>query len=193
MSSQSDVDRRRVLKGVTATVLAGSGFAVLTGQVAADSGSSSGCCHECWLDIKPGSCPNSINPDSNGVIPVLVGWPHLDPETVRLVPREDDWGDCSNRDIPEESAPTCQEATGIRESDDGAEPVRAQKVDEDDDSDPEWKFKFETQDLDLDGSVRSAVLVAAGTGETAGCTVWGVDSVNIVGGNGEGRGNGAGN
>ena len=27
---------------------------------------------EVWIDIKPGSCPNSINPNSKGVIPVAI-------------------------------------------------------------------------------------------------------------------------
>lgn len=184
MHTESTIDRRHVLKGVSTAALAGLGFSATAGRTAAEE--SSECCHECWLDIKPGSCPNSINPDSNGVVPALVGWPHLDPETVRLVPREEDWGNCSNRTIPEQRAPSCGKATDIWDSDPGTAPIKARKVDSDGDGDPDWQFKFETEALDLEDSVNSAILVSEGTGETADCTVWGVDSVNIVGQNDRG-------
>lgn len=191
MTFDAIVNRRRVLKGATGAALAGIGVSAYGGQAIADPGSCPNGCHECWLDIKPGSCPNPINPESRGVVPVLVGWPHLDSETVRLVPRSEDWGDCSDREIPEEPAPTCGQAKDIHSSGAGTEPIRAQRVDENGDGDDEWNFKFDTQELELDESVRSAVLVAEGTGKTSGCTVWGVDSVNIVGGNGRNRGGNA--
>ena len=192
-SSRTEVDRRAFLRASGVTAAAATGLFATAGQAAAGYECP---CHQCWLDIKPGSCPNSINPRNQGVVSVAAGWPDFDPGTVKLVTREEAWGDCSERrsdyDQPDVGA-NCERVEEWLDED-HATPVRAERVDEDGDGDMDWVFKFETQALDLYEGVQSAILV--GRDAQSGCPVWGVDSINIVGGsggsNGGGRSNGGG-
>ena len=77
-----------------------------------------------WVDIKPGSCPNSINPNSKGVVPVAIyttGFDAttVDPETVEFA---------------------------------GASPLRWAIEDVDGRWGDDIIFHFKTQELDLMGS-----------------------------------------
>ena len=108
-------------------------------------------CFERPIDIKPGSDPNSINPNSKGVVPVAVlttdsfDASSVDPVTVKFA---------------------------------GAQPLRWAREDVDGDGDTDLLFHFKTQELvDLDEDSTEAFL----TGYThAGEFTWGTDTVNIV-------------
>lgn len=186
--------RRSVLKFAGGAVAATTGLA-LTGQVvgAEDDDCT---CHQCWLDLKPGSCPNAVNPDANGVVSVAAGWPGLDPDSVALVPSEETWGDCSERRSDHEG-PDCETVRDLLADDRYASPVRAERHDEDGDGDEDWVFKFETQEVGFREGGGSVVLVGRDAEDD--CLVWGVDSVKIAGNGGSsggwdaggrGRGNG---
>lgn len=196
-----DIRRRRVLELGAGAGGALVGLASTTPASATDSDcgcDESGSCHQCWVDVKPGSCPNAINRDSNGVVSVAAGQPDMTPDTTRLVPTTGDWGDCSERQSDDRN-PGCEAAKARLESCDGAEPVRWETYDEDGDGDLDKVFKFRVQDLDLREEHQSLLLV--GCDGHDGETIWGVDSVKVVtsGGNGgrgggrdEGRGRGRG-
>ena len=104
------------------------------------------------IDIKPGSCPNSINLKSKGVVPVAVlttdyfDAANVDPETVRL---------------------------------EGVAAVKWAMDDFDGDGDLDLVLHFSTQELagELDANSTHATL----TGETySGGSFWGESTVNIV-------------
>jgi hypothetical protein len=106
------------------------------------------------IDIKPGSSPNSINPKSNGVIPVAVlttdtfDAATVEPTTVRFG--------------------VASEAT----------PVQSALEDVDGDGDTDMIFHFRIQDIGIKCSDTSASL----TGRTlSGQTIKGVDSISTVG------------
>ena len=105
-----------------------------------------------FIDIKPGSCPNSINLKSKGVVPVAVLTTDLfdaatvDPDTVQL---------------------------------EGVDPVKWAMDDVDEDGDLDLVLHFSTRDLavPLDANSTEATL----TGETYdGEAFSGTDSVRIV-------------
>ena len=112
----------------------------------------SGCLYtyEVDIDIKPGSCPNSINLKSKGVVPVAVlttpdfDASNVDPETVLF---------------------------------DGASPVRWTMEDVDGDGDMDMLFHFKTQDLNLASASTEATLTGY---TTWGNPITGTDSVKIV-------------
>lgn len=189
----SETSRRGVLKLAGTTVAATTGLALTGGVVAAETDEDC-TCHQCWLDLKPGSCPNAVNPDAGGVVSVAAGWPGLDPETVALVPSQEDWGDCSER-RSDYAGPDCDTVEDLLADDRYAVPVRAERYDEDGDGDDDWVFKFDKQAVGFREGVESVVLVGRDAEDD--CPVWGVDSVKIVGGNGggnedDGSGNGGG-
>jgi len=102
------------------------------------------------IDIKPGSDPNSINPDSKGMVPVAVlstaeyDATLIDPDTVLFA---------------------------------GALPVRWTQEDVDGDGDMDMLFHFKTQELDLDATSTEATLTGTTFG---GQPIQGTDMVNIV-------------
>jgi hypothetical protein len=179
------VSRRTLLRragGVAGGLVAGS---ALAGQVAASGdGCGDGCV--CWVDVKPSSCPNSVNPNSQGVLPVSAGWPNFDVDTVELIPVKgsydaafdccQDFQDPSYRD---DGAELCELA---KTSDRSASPVWHRVEDVDGDGDRDSKFKFEVSDLELEPD--DTYLVLKGESSTSDCTYYGIDSVRVVGGNG---------
>ena len=103
------------------------------------------------IDIKPGSCPNSINLKSKGVVPVAVKTTSgfdattVDPATIDFA---------------------------------GAAPLRWAMEDVDGDGDTDMIFHFKTQELvDLTASSTSATLTGSTYGGEA---ISGIGSVNIV-------------
>ncbi|WP_455393077.1 PKD domain-containing protein [[Eubacterium] cellulosolvens] len=102
------------------------------------------------IDIKPGSCPNSINLKSQGKVPVAIlttddfDAANVDPETVMFA---------------------------------GASPVKVTMEDVDDDGDKDMVLHFNIQDLDLIQSSTHAMLIGK-TWE--GYDLKGTDTVNIV-------------
>jgi hypothetical protein len=105
---------------------------------------------EVEIDIKPGSYPNSINLNSNGVVPVAV-----------LTT-----GDFSAADVD----PTTVEFAG-------ALPLRWTLCDVDDDGDEDMIFHFKTQELKLDENSTEAELTGQTNG---GDDISGTDEVRIV-------------
>jgi len=109
---------------------------------------------EVEIDIKPGSYPNSINPESKGVIPVaILSTPTfdattVDPETVRFGPGE---------------------ASMAHED--------AHLEDVDGDGDVDMVLHFKTQDTGISAGDTEATLTGSTTG---GITISGTDSVRTV-------------
>jgi hypothetical protein len=105
---------------------------------------------EVQIDIKPGSDPNSINPNSKGVVPVAVlttddfDASTVDPDTVLFA---------------------------------GAMPLRWAVEDVDGDGDVDLLFHFKTQELDLDDNSPEATLSGE---SLDGVQIEGTDTVNIV-------------
>lgn len=191
------VPRRTVLRGTATTGLAAAGASLTA--VGADA---SDCC-VCWVDVKPDSCPNSVNPDSRGVVSVAAGPPGLEPGTVELVPITEDCAESVGfepafeecQDYRDQTyAEDCEalralldgEADGANRS---ASPVRSNSEDLDGDGDEDTVFKFDVQDLAL-GS-EDAYLVLTGAANHDDCTVYGVDSVRVVDRGGGSGGEGA--
>lgn len=102
------------------------------------------------IDIKPGSCPNSINLKSKGVVPVALLTTddfdaiNVDPVTVLFA---------------------------------GASPLRWSDEDVDGDGDVDVIFHFKTQELALDENSTDATLTGE---TMVGAPIEGVDTVNIV-------------
>jgi len=114
------------------------------------------------IDIKPGSDPNSINPNSNGVIPVAIlttdefDATTVDPDTVLFGPSE-------------------------------AAPVHCVFVGVDNDGDTDMLLHFRTQETGIGEGDTEATL----TGKTIdGTDIIGTDSVRIVPPEGKGKGKG---
>ncbi|WP_458209398.1 twin-arginine translocation signal domain-containing protein [Haladaptatus sp. NG-SE-30] len=178
-SNQLPQTRRTVLKkGVLATATAAIGLPMVTGLASAD-----GCCKTCWVDVKPNSCPNSINPKNNGVVSVAVGWPNVKMDSVRLVPsaghRCVQFSGCQDYMNPEWSGVSCEDMERLLSESDGrsAMPIRMTREDLDGDGDNDTVLKFRTRDLDLMPSDKYLVLEA----ETkAGCRLLGLDTVRVV-------------
>lgn len=102
------------------------------------------------IDIKPGSDPNSINPNSKGVVPVAVLTTPIFDATVL---------DIASVRFAEASA------------------VREHLEDIDGDGDLDYVFHFRTEDLVISEGQDYARLRAR---TTAGYLVWEEDSINIV-------------
>jgi hypothetical protein len=106
---------------------------------------------ECQIDIKPGSFPNSINPNSKGVIPVAIlttadfDAATVDPATVAFGP-------------------------------DGAAPVHYALEDVDGDGDIDMILHFKTQDTGISPGDTEATLTAETEDGTISCS----DSVRTV-------------
>ena len=194
--------RRTVLRTAAASGLAVAG---LSTTASAQSATATDC-RVCWVDVKPDSCPNAINPDQNGVVSVAAGWPYFETETVELLPVSEA---CAEEAGYEPAFDRCQDyqnqqyardCATLRElaaCQDGraATPVRATTEDDDDDGDPDSVFKFETEALDLRPD--DAYLLLTGESTEGDGRVYGVDSVRVVdrgqgGGNQTGRRNGNG-
>jgi hypothetical protein len=185
--------RRTVLRTAAASGLAVAG---LTTTASAQSATATDC-RVCWVDVKPDSCPNAINPDQNGVVSVAAGWPYFETGTVELLPVSEA---CAEEVGYEPAFDRCQDyqnqqyardCATLRElaaCQDGraATPIRSTTEDIDDDGDQDTVFKFETADLELRPDDAYLLL----TGEsTDGGRVYGIDSVRVVD-RGQGNGNG---
>ncbi|ODR80976.1 hypothetical protein BG842_00500 [Haladaptatus sp. W1] len=181
MNSNQPSDTRRTIlkKGILATATAAIGVPVTTGLASASS-----CSKTCWVDVKPNSCPNSINPKNNGVVSVAVGWPNIKMESARLVPSagnsdiqfpgcqdylDPDWEDVSYEDIDQL----------LSESDDrAATAIRMSREDLNNDGNNDTILKFETRTIELNPDDKYLILEAE-TG--SGCRLLGLDSVRVVG------------
>lgn len=193
------VSRRNVLKK-TALAAGGAvvGTSVFAGQAAADTRDCSGCLEVCWLDVKPSSCPNSVNPNSSGVLPVAAGWPNFDVSTVELIPVKGRYdaafGDCQDFEDVQYSKDAatatelCERATT---SDRSATPIRSRVELVNDNGVPDSKFKFRVSDLQLESDDTSLIL--RGESTDGDCTYLAIDSVRVLGGTEHGTGNGTGN
>ena len=193
---QSEFSRRSILRrtGIAAGGLA-VGTAAFAGEVAADEHDCDGCLDICWMDVKPSSCPNSVNPKSEGLLPVMAGWPRFDPSTVELIPVKADYDaafdDCQDWTDPtynvgsETEMELCQLAAS---SDRSASPISMVVEDVDDDGDLDSKFRFRVEDLELESD--DTHLVLKGESATSDCTFYAIDSVRVLGGStNETRGN----
>jgi len=107
-------------------------------------------CFERSIDIKPGSCPNSINFKSKGVVPVAL--------------LTDDGFDAATVDP-------------VTVSFAGASPLRWATEDVDGDGDVDLLFHFETQELNLDENSTEATFTGY---TLAGEFIWGKDAVKVV-------------
>lgn len=201
------IRRRTVLRGAATAGLALGG---LTATAAAEEH----CC-TCWVDVKPDSCPNSVNPNNRGVVSVAAGQPDFESGSVELLPISEDCAEgfdpafdrCQDYQDPQFSR-DCEslrelESCARAEDDRSASPVRSTTEDINDDGTQDSVFKFETQDLDLRAD--DAYLLLVGTQD--GCETYGIDSVRVVDrgrgsgsssggrgdGNGRSNGNGGGN
>jgi hypothetical protein len=112
----------------------------------------SGCLYtyEVDIDIKPGSCPNSINLKSKGVLPVAV-----------LTTADFDASDVNPSSVFFA----------------GASPLRWTMEDVDEDGDMDLLFHFKTQDLNLESTSTEATLTGYTTWDNP---ITGTDSVKIV-------------
>lgn len=191
------VSRRTMLRTTGVTGLAVAGLSTTFGA----AGAADRDCCVCWVDVKPDSCPNSINPNSNGVISVTAGPPEFDPETVRLVPITEScaedagfdpaFDDCQDYRDPEYMA-DCRTLRALHEceadgDDRAASPVRWSSEDVDSDGDDDTVFKFSVGELDL--RLEDAYLLLVGDTKHNDCRTYGIDSVRVVqGGGSRGRG-----
>lgn len=165
-----DVSRRRIL-GLSVGAL-GTSLGI-----AAPAGADHDDCKQCWLDVYPGSCPNTVDPDGDDVVDVSVGQPDLVPESVRLVSRPENWGHCAQRRHDHEG-PSCTELRRLLNANAGAGQSRWETYDEDGDGDLDKVFRFPVRDLDLRSGTQSLLLVGR-DGHTDDL-VWGVDAVTVV-------------
>lgn len=192
---ENSLSRRSILRrsGIVAGGLV-VGTSAVTGQVAADEHECSGCLRVCWVDVKPNSCPNSVNAGSNGTLPVTAGYQNFDPTTVELIPVKADYdpgfGECQDWSNPDYDGHTAMELCELAlESDRSASPTWYRLEDVDDDGDLDWKFKFDISDLELESD--DTFLILRGESSTNDCTYFGIDSVRVLTGrnNGESEGN----
>lgn len=198
-SIDRSVTRRTVLQ---ATATAGLAAAGLSATAMSAAGSDEADCCVCWVDVKPGSCPNAINPDSGGVVSVAAGRPNIEPSTAELVPITEacaeevgfepafeECQDYQDKAYAEDCDPLAEllacEAAGADRS---ASPVRSSSEDIDEDGDQDTVFKFRVEDLEL--RTDDAYLVLTGEAREDDCTVYGVDSVRVVEGDGGSGGKG---
>ncbi len=179
-SNQLPQTRRTILKkGILATATAAIGVPLTTGLASAEA-----CCKTCWVDVKPDSCPNSINPKNNGVVSVAVGWPNLKMNTIRLVPSAGNpdiqFTGCQDYLNPDWKDVSCEDIDQLLSESDGREAsaIRMTREDLNGDGDNETVLKFNTRDLELRSDDEYLVLEAE-TG--SGCRLLGIDSVRVVG------------
>lgn len=182
---QRSITRRAALKyGTVAGVGAAVGSAALAGSAAAADPSDY---RVCWIDVKPDSCPNSINPRQNGVVSVAAGWPRFDDSTVRLIPVSGSYdgrfGDCQNYRNPayDTDTETINEIRGLLQaSADGREarPIRSTVEDRSGSGDDDTTFHFRASDLELRPSDTHLVLVGDST--TNDFTYVGIDTVRVL-------------
>ncbi|WP_458187297.1 twin-arginine translocation signal domain-containing protein [Haladaptatus sp. NG-WS-4] len=178
-SNQLPQTRRTVLKkGILATATAAVGVPMVSGLASATD-----CCKTCWVDVKPDSCPNSINPKNNGVVSVAVGWPNVKLDSVRLVPSAGNrcvrFTGCQDYRNPDWKDVSCEDIDRLLSEADGrsASAIRMTREDLDGDGDDDTVLKFRTRDLQLVPDDEYLVLEA----ETkSGCRLLGLDTVRVV-------------
>lgn len=191
------LSRRSIIRqtGVVAGGLA-VGAGTVSGQVAVNEDECGGCLEICWVDVKPNSCPNSVNAGNQGTLPVTAGWPNFELETVELIPIKanydpafddcQDWSNPEYRDDPDTALELCRYAMA---SDRSASPTRYRTEDVDDDGDLDSKFKFVVADLELEPD--DTYLILRGESREGDCTYVGIDSVRVVGGGKNGKSEGS--
>lgn len=192
-TGRSDCVSRRTLLKTAAVGTAGLATAgAFADQAAARESDCEGCLRVCWVDVKPSSCPNSVNPDGAGVLPVTAGWPNFHLSTVELVPVKASYdaafGRCQDWEAPRyDTGPgTATELCElVADADRSASPTGSTVEDVDGDGDLDTKFRFDVSDLDLEADDTYLVLVGESTDSD--CTYVGIDSVRVVGGNGGGQ------
>jgi hypothetical protein len=175
-----DLRRRSFLKaGLVGTVGVLTGLSAFTGTAAANGG---GCCRVCWVDVKPDSCPNSINPKSNGTLTVALGWPNIEPNSVKLYPVKGTYtpafDGCQNYHSPTYNK-DCESLRRLLSESDGryATPTRVSTEYLNSDSTRDTLLKFRTKDAEFEPDDTFAIVTAA---DKNGCLVVGIDSVRVL-------------
>lgn len=98
------------------------------------------------MDVKPNSCPNSVNPNSEGVLPVTAGWPYFEPGTVELIPVKvadyepkfdeyQDWSDPVYGDNDRDDSTVEELCQLVTDTDRSASPISMRNEDVDGDGD----------------------------------------------------------
>lgn len=120
------------------------------------------CAIEVDLDIKPGSDPNAINPNSHGLVPVAIL-------------HTDDFNPVDRVDVPSLRFGDPEDVET-----NGAEPAHnGHEEDVDDDGDADLVLHFPTDETAFEGDENEGKLVGETNGGTA---LFGTDSVKLVGG-----------
>ncbi|ODR81063.1 hypothetical protein BG842_01775 [Haladaptatus sp. W1] len=182
-SKRHTQSRRRILKrGALATVGVAFGVPSLVGQASAQD-ETEDCCKTCWMDVKPGCCPNTVNARADVPVTVYIGWPNVKPESVRLVPSSArapfESRRCQKYRNPKWRDISCADIDGLLSETDGrsAPACRVKNENVDGDADGDTVLTFCSCDLELCSSDRS-LLLEAETG--SGCRLLAVDSVKPV-------------
>ncbi len=168
--------RRSVLRR-TGLAIAGT---TLGGASVVGAASAKDCCKVCWMDVKPGCCPNGIDARKNEVFTVYIGWPNVKPESVRLRPSSEkvtfDRPTCQQYRNPKWKNASCSDIEGLLAGTDGrsARPCHVTVRDVDSDGDGDTVMRFNSCALELRHDDRNLVLEAE-TG--SGCRLLAVDSV----------------
>lgn len=164
------LSRRTLLRSAAGTLVIGTGIATATTASAHGEGHTDCTCKTCWVDVKPGSDPNGINPKNRGVVSVAAGWPRFEEGSVWLAPLDA---------VTNGSVPSCEEIQSFLEDPSGAQPLRksVEHTDVDDDRDLDTVFKFRTAEIGLDAEDTGLVLV--GIDSDDGCPIWGMDGVKV--------------
>jgi hypothetical protein len=175
--------RRDVLKrGAFAAAGVTLGVPSLAGAASAQARAQE-CCKTCWMDVKPGCCPNTVNARKNELVTVYVGWPNVKPESIRLVPSSArpmfETRSCQKYRTPKWRSVSCADIDDLLSKTDGrfARPCRVNVRNVDGDSDGDTVLKFCSCDLELCSTDRT-LLLEAETG--SGCRLLAMDSVKPV-------------
>ncbi len=176
--------RRDVLKrGAFAAAGVAFGVPSLAGAASARDGAQE-CCKTCWMDVKPGCCPNTIHARKNRLVTIYVGWPNVKPESIRLVPSPAppmfETRNCQKYRNPKWKRVSCADIDDLLSKTDGrfARPCRVNVRDVDGDGDGDTVLKVCSCDLELCSTDRT-LLLEAETG--SGCRLLAMDSVKPVG------------
>ncbi|WP_435362058.1 hypothetical protein [Haloarchaeobius sp. DFWS5] len=190
LTTRPTVSRRELLRktglATGGLVLASVGFAGTTTANGSADPCDADCLRVCWVDVKPSSCPNSVNPSSGGVLPVSAGWPRFEAGSVKLYPVKGEYDPafCDCQDFEDQQyragVATAEELCTLVQSSNGryAEPTWSTVEDVDGDGDDDTKFKFDVAALELEPDDRWLVLV--GKSADDGCTYVGIDSVRVL-------------
>ena len=168
--------RRSVLKR-SGLAVAGTAFG---SSSAIGAASATECCKTCWMDVKPGCCPNRIDARKNEVFTVYIGWPNVKPESIRLRPSSTratfDTPTCQKYRNPRWKQVSCSDIEEFLAETDGraASPCHLTAKDVDKDGDNDTVVRFNSCALELRHDDCN-LLLEAETG--SGCRLLAIDSV----------------